>query len=256
MSGTLGIVEVPTTKSRRFPNRTNVPPTAQRRFADHSLLEWVVRRVTESLLLDQVAVVTETSQGEAVQQLAPPDAAVFVSKQPDALARFAAATRHYEADHVVRIPLSSPFVDPELIDRLICTAHAHSGCDYVGYAAHRGGPSVLARLGVFAEWVRAEAILKAEHEATRGADRTEVTSFVYSHPEIFQLRLIPIPSQLDRDDLRLAVRTDEDWDNAQIIFDALGREAIHWQRIAELLDQQPALRQRMAVLNEAEQTAY
>jgi spore coat polysaccharide biosynthesis protein SpsF len=227
-----------------------------RRFGDHSLLEWIVRRVTESLLLDQVAVVTETAQGETVQQLAPPDAAVFVSKQPDALARFAAAVRQYDADQVVRISLSSPFVDPELIDRLICTAHANPSCDYVGYAAYRGGPLVLSRLGVFAEWIRASAILKAEREATRGADRSDVTRFVYSHPETFRLRLIPIPAQLDRDDLRLAVRTDEDWDNAHIIFDALGPEAIHWQRIAELLDQQPGLRQRMAVLNQAEQAAY
>ena len=254
MSGTLGIVEVPAVRIRP-PEGQAGPLPATRRFGDHALLEWVVRRVTESLLLDQVAVVADAAQAETILHLVPPDTEAFVSKHADALSRFAAAVRHYDAQQVVRIPLTSPFVDPALIDRLICTASSSPGADYVGYVARRVGPAVLSRLGVFAEWCRAEAILRADREATREADRAEVTQYVYSHPEIFKLRLIPIPPQLDREDFRLTIDSEEDWENAHIIFDALGREGLDWQRIAELLDQQPALRKRMAVLNEAEQTA-
>ncbi|MFV1968719.1 MAG: cytidylyltransferase domain-containing protein [Pirellulaceae bacterium] len=256
MSSTLGIVEVPSTLSRPLAGQAPLPPPAARRFGDHSVLEWIVRRITESLLLDQVAVVTDAAQGKTILRLAPPDAAVFISKQPDALSRFAAAIRHYDARQVVRVPLSSPFVDPELIDRLIGTASANPDSDYIGYATNRGGPAVLSRLGVFTEWCRAEAILRADREATRDVDRAKVTRFVYSQPEIFKLRLVPIPPRLDRDDFRLTVHSEEDWDNAHTIFDALGAEALDWQRIAGLLDQQPALRERMAVLNEAERTAH
>ena len=113
---------------------------------------------------------------------------------------------------------------------------------------------MVSRLGVFAEWCRAGVVLRADREATKPDERSDVTRYVYSHPELFKLRLIPVPAQLDRGDLRLTIHVEEDWDHAQIILDALGPEALDWQRIAELLDHQPALRQRMAVLNQAEGT--
>jgi spore coat polysaccharide biosynthesis protein SpsF len=250
MSGTLGIVEVPSVGSGRDQGAKLTP--AARRFGDSSLLEWVVRRITDSLLLDQLAVLVDGRLSETVLGLVPTDVPVYVGRQIDALSRFAAAVRHYDADQVVRVSLASPFVDPSLIDRLICTATAHPGSDYIGYVANRGGPAVLLRLGVFAEWCRAEAVLRADRKATETDDRKEATRFVFSHPELFKLRLVPVPPQLDRDDLRLTIDVEEDWDHAQTIFEALGPEALDWQRIAELLDQQPAMRQRMAVLNRTE----
>ena len=53
------------------------------------------------------------------------------------------------------------------------------------------------------------------------------------------------------DDLRLKIDFEEDWEHAQVIFEALGPDEWDWQRIADLLDSQPALRKRMAVLNRA-----
>jgi spore coat polysaccharide biosynthesis protein SpsF (cytidylyltransferase family) len=49
--------------------------------------------------------------------------------------------------------------------------------------------------------------------------------------------------------VRLTIGGEEDWEHAQAIYDALGPDEMSWQRIAGLLDQQPELRQRMAVLN-------
>ncbi|HZZ28429.1 MAG TPA: hypothetical protein VFE46_10545 [Pirellulales bacterium] len=63
------------------------------------------------------------------------------------------------------------------------------------------------------------------------------------------MRLIPAPQGLDRDDVRLTIGSEEDWEHAQAIFEALGPEQLDYQRIAGLLDHQPALRQRMAALN-------
>jgi len=218
------------------------------------LLEWVVRRVSESLLLERVVVLVDPAQSELIRRLAPADVPIEVGRGPDPLARFAATLRRYDAEEVVRIRLSSPFVDPQLIDRLVGTARSHPGIDYVGYAAHHGGPAVLAQLGLFAEWCRAESLAQADREAKTAADRADVTRYICAHPELFRLRLVPVPPQLDRDDLRLTVRSEEDWEHAQIIFEALGSEELEWQRIAELLDQQPTLRQRMAVLNRVDRS--
>lgn len=253
MTNTLGIVEVPPIRARCRDQASRVGSIASRRFGGKSLVEWVVRRVTESLLLDQVVVVCDVAQAEVVQRLAPPDVPVFVSPQPDALGRFAATVRNCDATQVVRVPLGCPFVDPELIDRLVCTAGVNPGFEYIGYFSLDGRPAVLSKLGLFAEWCRAEALYRADNQASSLEDRAGPTKYIYSHPEEFQLRFIPVPAKLDRRDVRLTVDVEEDWDLAQIIFEALGPESLDWHRIAALLDQQPSLRQRMALLNESDE---
>ncbi len=254
MSTTLGIVEVP----RFETGRTGFapPPTslAGHRFGNKSLLDWVVRRVTESLLLDQVVIVTDEEQGESIERLAPADVPVFVGSQSDSLGRVAAAVRQYKADQLVRVPLCCPFVDPELIDRLVCTAVANPGIDYVGYFSIDGRPAVLSKVGLFAEWCGAQAVVRANSLAKNTADRENSLQYVFSHADLFQLRFIPIPEKLDRPDVRLTIEADEDWDNAHLIFEALGPERLDWRRILELLDEHPALRERMATLNEAAAT--
>jgi hypothetical protein len=42
---------------------------------------------------------------------------------------------------------------------------------------------------------------------------------------------------------------EEDWDHILTIYEALGPDKMDWRRISHLLDQQPALRSRMAALN-------
>jgi spore coat polysaccharide biosynthesis protein SpsF len=97
--------------------------------------------------------------------------------------------------------------------------------------------------------MRTDALRRADRKATAAADRQAVTSYLYGHPEDFSLRLIPAPEQVDRDDVRLTIDIEEDWDHLLTIVDALGAEECDWRRIADLLNHQPALRSRMAALN-------
>lgn len=69
------------------------------------------------------------------------------------------------------------------------------------------------------------------------------------------MRMLPLPAVLDREDLRLRIDREEDWEHAQDIYEALGHDEWDWQGIADLLHSQPALRGRMAVLNREKQVA-
>ncbi len=93
------------------------------------------------------------------------------------------------------------------------------------------------------------ALFKATRHAKYPDEREHVTKYIYSHPEKFNIRLIPAPIEIDRDDVRLTVDEEEDWDHVLTIYEALGPEKMDWRRIANLLDHQPALRSRMAALN-------
>ncbi|MDY0170081.1 MAG: NTP transferase domain-containing protein [Thermoguttaceae bacterium] len=222
----------------------------KRRLGGRPLLEWVIRRVTDSIRLDGVIVVAcDAAEHRFVADLVPMDVPVFFGNHTDPLERFARALEEYPAKAIVRVRGDNPFIDPALIDRLIRTAEEHPECDYVSYVSADGRPAILSPVGVYAEWVRVGALRKAARAAKNPADRAHVTRYIYSHPEKFRVRLIPAPPEIDRDDVRLTVDGEEDWEHALAIFDALGPDCLDWQRIAVLLDHQPRLRSRMAALN-------
>jgi spore coat polysaccharide biosynthesis protein SpsF len=244
MLNTLGIVEVRCEAGQ-------VNSKIGRKLGGKSLLELVVRRVTDCLRLDAVVVLAGANQSHRIRQLVPPDVSVFTPTQRDPLARFAATLDEFETRSVVRVSAEHPFVDPVLIDRLVSTADLHPNCDYISYCCADGRPAILTQVGLLAEWCSADALRRADRQAKRPGDREHVTGFLYAHPELFNVRLIPLPIELDRDDLRLKVDVEEDWDHAQVIYEALGPDEWDWRRIADLLDGQPDLRKRMAVLNRA-----
>src|SRR5207247_2361286 len=103
----------------------------------------------------------------------------------------------YPAESVVRVCADNPFIEPVFIDRLVATAHEHPECDYVGYCSSDGRPAILSSVGMFAEWCTAEALRRAAREARSPMDREHVTRYLYTHPEAFSLRFVPVPAELD-----------------------------------------------------------
>lgn len=240
MIKTLGIVEL------RDP-RQQTP--FDRRLGGKPLIEWVVRRANDSQRLDGVIVAaSDTPADRELAALVPSDVPVYYGSAPDELRRFRDAALEYGAEQVVRISAGNPFIDPALIDQLVTIASSET-LDYVGYCSRCGRPAVESPLGVFAEWMTIRALRRAERHASDRQDRRNATRYIYNHPEEFRVLLIPVPTPLDRDDLRLRVDSHEDWEHAQEILEALGPERLDWQGIAGLLHHQPGMRERMAVLN-------
>ena len=223
---------------------------AARKLGGKSVLEWVVRRATDCQQLDGVLVVTSAApENRFVVDLVPRDVPVFVGRQPDGLGCLVAALSEYPAEAVVRICPDCPFIDSFLIDRLVIDAEKDPECDYASYCSRNGQLAVLSPVGVYAEWFRSAALRRAAKKARTATHRDHVTRYVHSHPEKFSIHLIHVPARIDRDDVRLTVDIEEDWEHTLAIFEALGPDELDWQRIADLLDHHPALRKRMAALN-------
>ncbi len=258
MLNTLGIVEVttPAPEGQRAQNLTRSPVLlAQSRFAGTSLLEWIIRRVTDAQRLDGVITLLDRHVAAQIGHLVPADVPLFACSQTEPLDRIVAAIDKVPARPIVRVGVQTPFVDPELIDRLVASADQDPACDYVSYRSNDHKPLTISRLGLFAEWCRAAALRRAQRAADRHTERLEITQFFTGHPELFRMRFLQVPRALDRDDFRLTLTGQIDWEHAEEIYEALGADGLNWQRIANLLDQQPALREKMADLNRAEVTA-
>src|SRR5436305_7078741 len=96
---------------------------ARRRFGGKSLLEWVVRRVSEADSISGIWVLAgDDTFSQRLCEHCPPDARVFPARAADALGRLAEAARALPCDGLIRLNVSHPFVDPDLIDRLVSEA--------------------------------------------------------------------------------------------------------------------------------------
>src|SRR6266513_3811612 len=157
MVTTLGVVEViPSVEG--LSTTSPLAGIARRRFAGKTLLEWVVRRVSDADHLEQIVVSAGSDPlSRSLAQLAPPDARVLISEAKDPLGRLAAAVRQIPCKGVVRLSVSDPFVDPILIDRLVLSAAADGECDYACFCFADGRPAHQSQMGVFADWCRSDA---------------------------------------------------------------------------------------------------
>lgn len=227
-----------------------LPRRLKSKLGGQSLLGWVVRRVTDAMRLDGVIVLgCCNAEHGFVAELVPPDVPFFASARPTTLDRLCHALEEYPAEAVLRVRGDDLFVDPVLIDRLATAAETVADCDYAGYCSHDGRPALLSPSTIYPEWFRARTLRRLARRKLKPEDREQISGCIWSQPEKFRTHLIPAPRALDREDVRLRVDMEEDWEHAMTIFEALGPERLEWQRVVALLDQQPALRRRMAALN-------
>ena len=205
--------------------------------------------MTDCQQLDGVVVLSgPETQNRSITDLVPSDVPIVFSSKGDCLSQYAEVLEKYPAESAVCISGGDPFVDPFLVDRLVVAAFEQSDCDYAGYSSRDGRPAVLSSAGFNAEWFRTEALRLAARKAPANY-RANPTSYIYTHPELFDLCLIPTPELIDRDDVRLTLDIEEDWDNAVAIFETMDPDEVDWRRLANLLDNHPAMRRRMAALN-------
>lgn len=252
MVGTLGVVDA--VASCTGAGFSEDPSACQRRFGGRALWEWVTRRLSESQRLDAVAVIVPMAMLSKLQL--PPDIFVLGTDSADPVARLAEVALRWHPKGMVRVAAGQPFVDPLLIDRLIAAAEQpgdKDACDYAGFVSSDCPGVREAQVGVAADWFSTEAVLRLA-ELTKG-ETTSPAFRVLQRSDEFVMRLLPLPPELDRADMRLALNVEDDWEHARAIYEALGPDRLEWRRITGLLEGQPAMRGRMADLNRRQELA-
>ena len=232
-------------------SRWDVRQLAAARFGGTTLIEWVLRRVTDSLRLDGVIAVLDRQAAKSTAHLIPPDVPVFDTDHRNSIDRLVAAAERFPTRAIVRVELRMPFIDPVLIDRLVSAADNHPECDFISFRTTEGSPSSISQLGLVADWCRVAGLRRVQQTCSLD-DGMSLADFVVEHEGVLQTRYLQVPDGLDRSDIRLSVTDQADLANAEAIFDALGPEQLDWQRIATLLGNQPAMREQMASLNRSE----
>jgi len=139
---------------------------------------------------------------------------LFAGPKEDVLERFCLCLRNFGIRHLIRATGDNPFVFADAA-YAITTEGLALGADYAGYS---GLP-----LGAGVESVDAKALLRAGTEADSQYDHEHVCPYLYTHPEKFLLHRPLAPKHWQGPEIRLTIDTQQDYEQAQILYTALDR---------------------------------
>ena len=209
-----------------------------RRLEGRSVLEWVVRQMTDSELLNGVVVVTEEGQrGELVRLLAPSDVPVYETKAQDTATAVQDTLEHFSAESCVLIGADWPFLDSELIDRLVRTAQKTDKCDYAAYQFMNDTFSAERPYGLFPEWYLGSSIKKLVSLSSDSIHRQLPGTFFLDNKNSYCVATLQMPAGLDRvEEMRFTFDDEGDWDNILELHSALNLEVLDYTKVGSLLD--------------------
>jgi spore coat polysaccharide biosynthesis protein SpsF (cytidylyltransferase family) len=203
---------------------------AMRRFSGMTLLEWCVRRLSESTLLDNTIVTGLPSYQPQVQSAGLCNARWMPSLESESIDRITQIADRTNATWIAIISPNCPFFDAALLDRLLASAWSHPDADYVTYMSLKHNNIDWNRFGLSCDVIHRRML------ETSKANKLEVqrglTGIAKSYPNLIQTRSVPLPDQLDQENLHFALETAQDWEHAQNYLEAVGEES-SWQRLVE-----------------------
>ena len=164
-----------------------------------------------------VATTTDRSNDALVEHLKQNGELYYRGSENDVLDRFIKAAEQYEVDGIVRICSDNPFLDLKGLQTLIAIAE-DSDADYIGFKIN-GLPSIKTHFGFWGEFVTLDALKKVAASTDDLPAHEHVTIHIYSHPEEYRCEWIDCPDFIQgRNDIRLTVDTQEDFENAQQVY--------------------------------------
>jgi spore coat polysaccharide biosynthesis protein SpsF len=204
--------------SSRLPGKVLEP------VAGHPMLWHIVDRLRRAPGVAEVIVATSTSESDvALKALcATIGVTCFAGSELDVLDRFYRAAESGAADPVLRITADCPFVDPELVGKVLAL-YQRGGYDYTAAATgcvafYDDGLKYPDGLDV--ECFSFEVLARAHSETSVRSDREHVTPYLYRSKK-FRVGLVP--AEGDWGKLRWTVDHAADLELVRQVYDALYR---------------------------------
>lgn len=206
-SGRLAIVIQARTGSTRLPEKvlSNI--------GGHSVLDWTIHRCRQNQRVSQIVLATsDLGRDERVAQIGEQlGISVVRGSEMDVTERFMLIAQAFSLDSLIRITADCPFVDPDVINRVVDEYETETA----DYLCIGGYPEGLGSV----ELIRTSALV-ATLERTRPLAlhyREHVVTYVLEHPEDFRVRVVPGHLGYTCKDLRFSIDTPTDLDRARRI---------------------------------------
>lgn len=213
----LGIIIQARIGSTRLPFKMTLPF-----FNDRGILELLLSRLKKAGLADETIVATtENVRDDIICNIARnAGVSYFRGSESDVLDRFIQAANHYHVSKIIRICADNPFLDIPALNELIALGR-DTDMDYVSHCVSSGIPTIKTHFGFWAEYVALKALKSVSDMTDESIYHEHVTNYIYTHPDSFKVRLIPIPLALENRKIRLTIDTLDDFRMQQGIYESV-----------------------------------
>ncbi len=212
--------------------------SALRRLDGLTLLEWCIRRLSESTLIDAIVVTGPASFRSQISKTGLCNARWMPSPLGTPSLRACEIAERMGAQWIVFSSPLCPFTDPSLIDRLVSRGWSNPGVDFVGFVAASRPNFSLQSLGLVGEMCSSTALGKLKRAGLTN-EACDVPDLIRRNPSIFQSKLLPLPGELENGGLRFQMETEADWEHASSLLEAVGDD-LSWQRLAQVSERNQA----------------
>lgn len=209
MSKTVGIVQARMSSSR-FPGKVVQP------LCGLPMIVFMLRRVSQSKLLDEVILATSTDiSDEPLAEVAKAYGfSCYRGSLGDVLERFYGAAQQSQADVVVRMTGDCPLLDADIVDAVVEKMQTGAA----DYATNTLPPTYPDGLDV--EAFTFASLERAYKEARLLSEREHVTPYMRNHPELF--KIANVLGMVDCSHLRWTVDYPDDFEFVGRLLDFAG----------------------------------
>lgn len=203
--------------STRLPNKMIMPFSKGK-----SILQIIIENLLLVFPSDKIIVATTNSIFDnKIEEIANSyKLKVHRGEENDVLKRFIDCAENYSISKIIRLCADNPFIIPGYIQKLLQSATLND--DYLSFSFPDNTPTIKSHIGLFAEYTTLDALKKVASLTNENIYREHVTNFIYSNPDTFIARFLPLPSNIQkRKDIRLTIDTLEDFELLKEIYTKL-----------------------------------
>lgn len=174
------------------------------------IIEWVIRRVQNSKLLDAIVVAIPISEDNDVlaKYIIELGVKVFRGSESNVLNRFYEAVKNENATHIVRICADNPLIDGNEIDNLI-NFYKENICDYAYNHIPRDN---LYPDGLGAEIISFELLKQMNKVVTSQHHKEHCLSYIWDNKDKFVVKTFnPLDKELHYPQMKFDVDTFDDY---------------------------------------------
>lgn len=190
--------------SNRLPNKMMLSLNGK------PIIDWVIKRVQTSDLLDDIVAAIPLSQENDIleKQIRSHGVKVFRGSENNVLNRFFEAATMFDASHIVRVCADNPLIDGHEIDNLV-KFYFNNPCDY---AYNHIPEKNLYPNGIGAEIVSFDLLKKLHEIAYIPKHLEHCLSYIWDNSEQFSIKTFDPPDkELHHPEIRLDIDTFDDY---------------------------------------------
>ncbi len=209
----IGIIIQARTASTRLPSKVVLPF-----YQENSILDILLAKIRKHFSYPLVVATSLNPKDNLIQHICESHQVVcFRGDEHNVLKRFVDCANRFEFTTVIRICADNPFLDMDFMQEII-DAHLTSKADYTSFCTSEQLPVIKTHYGVFCELVELKALKQVLNNTSEQLYLEHVTNYIYTHPELFKLNLLPIPPFLEEVKMRLTLDSLEDWEILKLLY--------------------------------------